>query len=117
MRQLLRNFVHLAGKRIYFMPHFRTFIFALIVSLMMLTPHASAQVPEATPTPDDTERVPTEEVHMTISAEGPLRGFTPKLRTSDFTIYEDGVAQTVTGMSLIPAQVMVLIDSGAALTF
>src|SRR5438552_11798285 len=92
-------------------------IFTVIVSLLTLAIHASAQEPHATPTPDDTERVPTEEVHLTLSAEGPLRGFTPKLRTDDFTIYEDGVAQTVTSMTQIPAHVMVLIDSGAALTF
>src|SRR6478672_9811491 len=95
----------------------QSYFFAVIVSLLTLPPYASAQVPQATPTPEDAVRVATEEVHLTISAEGPYRGFTPKLRTDDFTIYEDGVAQTVTSMSLIPAHVMVLIDSGAAFTF
>ena len=90
------------------------FILAVIASFAT---HSPAQEPKATPTPDDTVRVPTEEVHLTIKAEGPLQGFTPKLRTGDFTIYEDGVPQTVTSMSLIPAHVMVLVDSGAALTF
>ena len=99
------------------MPRLHSFIFAVMVSLLMLTTNASAQDPQATPTPEDTERVPTEEVHLTISAQGPLKGFTPKLRTDDFTVYEDGVAQTVTSMTLIPAHVMVLVDSGAALTF
>lgn len=95
----------------------QSFVFSLIASLVTLAMHASAQDPQATPTPDDAVRVPTEEVHLTISAEGPLRGFTPKLRTEDFRIYEDGVEQSVTSMSLIPAHVMVLVDSGAALTF
>ena len=99
------------------MPRPHTFNFAVIVSLLTLVRCASAQEPLATPTPEESVRVPTEEVHLTISAEGPYRGFTPKLRTDDFMIYEDGVAQTVTSMRLIPAQVMVLIDSGAALTF
>jgi hypothetical protein len=99
------------------MPRLHRFIFAVIVFLPTLISYASAQVPHASPTPEDGERVPTEEVHLTISAEGPLKGFTPKLRSEDFTVYEDGVAQTVTSMSLIPAHVMVLIDSGAALTF
>jgi len=99
------------------MPRTYSFIFAVIVSLPTLITYASAQVPQASPTPEDSERVPTEEVHLTISAEGPYRGFTPKLRTEDFTVYEDGLAQTVTSMKLIPAHVMVLIDSGAALTF
>ena len=93
------------------------FIFTVIVSLLTLITCASAQEPRATPTPDDAVRVPTEEVHLTINAEGPYQGFTPKLRTDDFTVYEDGVAQTVTSMRMIPARVMVLIDSGAALTF
>ena len=93
------------------------FIFTVIVSLLTLITCASAQEPRATPTPDDAVRVPTEEVHLTINAEGPYQGFTPKLRTEDFTVYEDGVAQTVTSMRMIPARVMVLVDSGAALTF
>ena len=93
------------------------FIFTVIVSLLTLITCASAQEPRTTPTPDDAVRVPTEEVHLTINAEGPYQGFTPKLRTEDFTVYEDGVAQTVTSMRMIPARVMVLIDSGAALTF
>ena len=99
------------------MPNFRSFFFAVIVSLLTLTSRVSAQEPQVTPTPEDSERVPTEEVHLTISAEGPYRGFTPKLRTNDFTIYEDGVAQTITSMSQIPAHVAVLVDSGAAFTF
>ena len=93
------------------------FIFTVIVSLLTLITCASAQEPRTTPTPDDAVRVPTEEVHLTINAEGPYQGFTPKLRTDYFTVYEDGVAQTVTSMRMIPSRVMVLIDSGAALTF
>lgn len=41
----------------------------------------------------------------------------PKLRPDDFTIYEDDVAQTVTSMRTLPARVMILLDTGAALTF
>ena len=78
---------------------------------------AAAQVPVATPTPDEAVRIPTEEVHLTLYAEGPYAGVLPKLRRDDFTIYEDGVPQSVTSMQTVPARVMILMDTGAALTF
>jgi hypothetical protein len=87
------------------------------ILLAVLSICAVAQSPGATPTPEDPLRIPTEEVHLTISARGPYEGITPKLRPEDLTIYEDGVSQTITSLRSMPAHVLILLDTGAALTF
>lgn len=89
----------------------------IFLSVLVCWTGATAQQPSSTPLPDETVRVPTEEVHLTLHAEGPYAGLRPKLRTDDFTIFEDGVPQTVTSMRDVPARAMILVDSGAALTF
>lgn len=78
---------------------------------------ALAQQPSATPPTEETLRIPSEEVHLTVLAHGAYTGFLPKLRPNDIVVYEDGVAQTITSMRNTPASVMVLLDTGAALTF
>ena len=88
-----------------------------IILCLSAASHASGQQPAPSPTPEETVRVRTEEVHLTLRADGPIPGHAPKLRTNDFTIYEDGVAQAVTSLRSLPARVFVLIDTGAALTF
>src|SRR5215203_3155467 len=90
---------------------------AVLLSLLYVCHWVCGQQPTATPPREDAVRIPTEEVHLTVSAEGPIRGFPPKLRVDDFTIYEDGIPQTVTSMRSLPANALLLIDSGAALTF
>ncbi len=89
-------------------------IFLLLGAL--LTGVANAQQPVPTP-PDETIRIPTEEVHLTIRAEGPFPGVAPKLRADELMVFENGVPQTVTSVRAIPAQVLVLVDTGAALSF
>lgn len=90
---------------------------AILLSSMVFLTATFAQQPSPTPLTEDAVRVLTEEVHLTLSAEGPIRGFIPKLRVDDFTIYEDGVPQVVTSIRSLPANVLLLIDTGAALTF
>lgn len=89
----------------------------IVLSFFLCWTAVTAQEPSPSPAPDDTIRVPTEEVHLTLHAQGPYAGLTPKLRADDFTIFEDGIPQTVTSMRTMPARVMVMVDSGAALTF
>ena len=89
----------------------------MILWIFLCCAASLSQEPAASPTPDDTVRIPTEEIHLTLHAQGPYPGVVPKLRTDDFTIYENGVAQTVTSMRSLPARVMILLDAGAALTF
>ena len=89
----------------------------VILSVLVCFGELSAQQPVVLPTPDDAIRIPTEEVHLTLRAEGPYVGRRPNLRAEDFTIFEDGAAQTVTSIRNVPPRVIVLVDTGAALTF
>ncbi len=84
-----------------------------LASLPML---GVAQQPEPTP-PEETVRIPTQEVHLTVHAQGAFPGFAPKLRPEDIGVFEDGVAQSITSMRSTPASVLLLFDTGAALTF
>ncbi len=84
-----------------------------LASLPML---GVAQQPEPTP-PEETVRIPTQEVHLTVHAQGAFPGFAPKLRPEDIGVFEDGVAQSITSMRSTPASVLLLLDTGAALTF
>ncbi len=61
-------------------------IFLLLGAL--LTGVVNAQQPVATP-PDETIRIPTEEVHLTIRAEGPFPGVAPKLRADELTVFRE----------------------------
>jgi von Willebrand factor type A domain. len=96
--------------------------FALIgstfLSLIVFVAAISAQT--ATPTPaaaEETIRVATEEVNLTVHAQGAIPGVAPKLRIDDISVFEDGNRQTITSMRNTPASVLVLVDTGAALTF
>lgn len=91
-------------------------VVALLLSISS-TFVAVAQQPSATPPTDETVRIPSEEVHLTVLAHGAYAGFLPKLRPSDIVVYEDGVEQTITSMRNTPPSVLVLVDTGAALTF
>src|SRR5215203_1725323 len=96
---------------------FLPIVVVILLSVFATFSTVFAQTPAATPPVDDAVKIPTEEVHLTISVEGSIRGFTPQLRADDFTIFEDGVPQAVTSMRVLPANALLLIDTGAALTF
>jgi hypothetical protein len=91
-------------------------VIALLLSIFAAFA-TSAQQPAATPPSDETVRIPSEEVHLTVLARGPYAGVLPKLRSTDIVVYEDGIAQTITSMRNTPPSVLVLLDTGAALTF
>jgi VWFA-related protein len=78
---------------------------------------AVAQQQSPTPPIEETVRIRSEEVHLTMLARGAYPGVLPKLRPSDIVVYEDGVAQTITSMRTVPPSVLVVLDTGAALTF
>lgn len=88
--------------------------------VFLISAVASLSAQQTSPTPpvsEETIRILTEEVHLTVHAQGAIPGVALKLRPEDLSVYEDGVAQTIASMRNVPASVMVLIDTGAALTF
>jgi VWFA-related protein len=93
-------------------------ICSTIVCVIFAVANIFAQ--QSSPTPpisEETIRIETEEVHLTVHAQGAAQGVALKLRPGDLSVYEDGVEQTIASMRNVPASVMVLVDTGAALTF
>lgn len=89
-----------------------------IIFLLTVAAHAAvAQQPTPTPLSEDIVRVRTDEVTLTIYAQGPFPGVLPKLRPDDITVYEDGIPQKIASMRVAPANVLLLLDTGAALSF
>ena len=81
---------------------------------------AALPAQQQSPTPpisEETIRIATEEVNLTVHAQGAIPGVAPKLRVDDISVFEDGAKQTITSMRNTPANVLVMVDTGAALTF
>lgn len=93
------------------------FFCSIVVVMCWTFSSVAAQQPAATPPADPDIRIPTEEVQLTLHAQGAYKGFAPKLRPEDIIVYEDSVQQTVTAMRTVPARVVLLVDTGAGLTF
>jgi len=82
--------------------------------------HLSAQTakPSPTPTPElkvesqDQIRVFTEEVRLPVSATDAQGHYDPALEIDDVLVLENGVAQTVRSVRHIPANVLLILDTG-----
>lgn len=89
------------------------FIIALI-SLFSLS--GFAQDPSPTP-PDEKINVLTEEVRLNVTAQYANGKFVPNLTADDLLIVESGDPQTITSMNRVPANVLLLLDTGSELNF
>lgn len=83
---------------------------------------ASAQAgrrPEPSPTPPNEEQDPvrvfTEEVRLPVIAIDQFGHYDPTLEADDVLVLEDGVAQQVRSVRHIPANVLLLLDTGGEL--
>lgn len=84
---------------------------------------ASAQAgrrPEPSPTPPNEEQDPvrvfTEEVRLPVIALDQFGHYDPTLEVDDVLVLEDGVAQQVRSVRHIPANVLLLLDTGGELS-
>ena len=98
----------------------------LVLAIAFLSSYASAQqskpaaspTPAATPTPrpyDEDEkpvRVFTEEVRLPILALDSYGHFDPTLVVDDVLVLEDGVPQQIRSIRHIPANVLLVLDTG-----
>ena len=75
-----------------------------------------AQTPTLTPT-DEPIKIFTEEVHLNVSAQNNDGKFVPTLKADDLLIVEEGTPQTITSMKRVPANVLLLLDTGSELNF
>lgn len=71
-----------------------------------------------TPTPpDEPIKVLTEEVHLNVTAQTDYGRIVPNLKIDDLLIVEEGTPQTITSIKQIPANVLLMLDTGGNLTF
>ncbi len=94
---------------------------AIILFLLVLCSFTSATAqkapqPSPSPTPPNEEQEPvkvfTEEVRLPVVAFDQYGHYDPTLEVDDVLVLEDGVAQQVRSIRHIPANVLVLIDTG-----
>lgn len=92
----------------------------LLVLLFLTAFSVNAQSGKVTPTPtptpevedDDTERVFTDEIKLNISAFDSRGKFYSGVRAEDLVISEDGVLHQATSVRRIPANVLIVLDTG-----
>lgn len=97
------------------------YLFLLLLLAATFT-SAAAQAgrrPEPTPTPSEEQdpvRVFTEEVRLPVIAVDQFGHYDPTLEADDVLVLEDGVAQQVRSVRHIPANVLLLLDTGGELS-
>jgi Ser-tRNA(Ala) deacylase AlaX len=92
-------------------------LFAIkLAMLFALSVIAQTPTPQATP-PEETIKILTEEVHLNVTAQTYGGGIAPNLKIDDLLLVEEGTPQTITGIKQIPANVLLLLDTGGDLNF
>lgn len=98
------------------MPQVKYFLLSVVVLLLMFSP-ADAQSGKAIPKPtppneDDTEKVFTEEIKINVSAFDRAGKFFSGVGKDDLVILEDFVIHQPTSVRRIPANVLIVLDTG-----
>lgn len=90
-----------------------------VVSWMIIfTFSCFTQTPTPQPTaPDKPIKILTEEVHLNVTAQTYSGRIVPNLKIDDLLVVEEGTPQTITGIKQIPANVLLLLDTGGELNF
>lgn len=78
--------------------------------------YALAQTPAPTP-PEETIKIPTEEVHLNVTAQTSGGKFVSTLAPDDLLIVESGTPQKIESMRRVPASVLFLLDTGGNFNF
>ena len=97
------------------------FILCFVLILVSSTSAQSRRVPQATPTPtptpreDDTERVITEEIKLNVVAFDDNGAFVGDVKEADLVITENDILHQPTSVRRIPANVLIVLDTGGEL--
>jgi len=79
---------------------------------------ALAQEPISQPTPpEEPIQIYTEEIQLNVSAQYSNGRFVPTLTADDLLVVESGDPQTITSMKRVPANVLLLLDTGNELNY
>lgn len=103
------------------MPTPRSLLLLLLLAATVTSAAAQAgRRPEPSPTPPNEEQDPvrvfTEEVRLPVIALDQFGHYDPTLEADDVLVLEDGVAQQVRSVRHIPANVLLLLDTGGELS-
>ena len=82
--------------------------------MLILALAAGAQT-TPTPTPDEPERVETEEIKINVLAYDSNRKFVSDVRVEDLVITENNILHQASSLRRIPANVVIVMDTGGAL--
>lgn len=85
----------------------------IILLILFLFAAANAQTPAPTPIQDnDTERVFTEEIKLNVSAVNSAGKFVSNVKKEDLVITEDGRLNQASSLRRLPANVLIVMDTG-----
>jgi VWFA-related protein len=90
----------------------------VLISLLSAYSFAQNKKPQPSPTPpvdsksEDQLKVFTEEVRLPVSAKDTYGHYDPTLEIEDVLVLEDGVAQQIRSVRHIPANVLLVVDTG-----
>ncbi len=90
-----------------------------MVFLLCLSGFTQQATPTSSPTPappDEPVKVVTEEVKLNVMARSFGR-FVPTLKPDDLLVVEGGTPQTITSMRRVPANVLLMLDTGGDLNY
>lgn len=97
--------------------NFEKWLFAVgLIILFTFSIFAQQSTPQPTP-PDEPVRILTEEVHLNVTAQTESGRIVPNLKIDDLLVVEEGTPQTITSIKQIPANVLLLLDTGGNLNF
>ena len=103
---------------------FTRYLCLFLFSLMLATPgfgQARQQPPQPIPSPtpneeDDRVKVFTEEVRLPVVAQDQFGHYDPTVVPDDILVLENGVAQQIKSVRRIPANVILVLDTGGELS-
>ncbi len=93
-------------------------LFAVFCFAVFANAQSKRQTPQPTPTAtpiaqqDDTEKVFTEEIKLNVNAFDPNGKFVSDVKKEDLVINEDGRIHQATSIRRVPANVLILLDTG-----
>lgn len=90
--------------------------FAALISVLALSVQAQKPQPSPSPSPRNEDQEPvkvfTEEVRLQVAAFDQYGHYDPALELNEVLVLEDGVAQQVRSIQHLPANVLLLLDTG-----
>ncbi len=106
---------------ILFQPFYRAAILIFLLAATT-TAQSTGQTPAPTPgptpssLPEDSVKVFTEEVRLQVIAKDQFGHYDPTVVAEDILVLEDGVAQQIRSLRHIPANVLLVLDTGGELS-